>query len=91
MGLIRGVYDAKEGAFVPGGASIHNPFSAHGPDASTFNKAIKHDLQPVRYKHTLAFMFESSHVWQVTANALAADFRDVDYVACWQGLTDNFK
>src|SRR5439155_517075 len=28
MGLVRGRYDAKEGGFVPGGASLHNGMSA---------------------------------------------------------------
>ena len=40
MGMIYGVYDAKGGStgkdgkpkgFVPGGASLHSPMSAHGP------------------------------------------------------------
>ena len=35
MGLIRGVYDAKAEGFVPGGASLHNTFTSHGPDAET--------------------------------------------------------
>ena len=39
MGLIHGVYDAKAEGFVPGGASLHNCMSGHGPDADTFAKA----------------------------------------------------
>ena len=39
MGLIHGVYDAKSRGFVPGGASLHNCMSGHGPDAATFAKA----------------------------------------------------
>ena len=39
MGLIHGVYDAKAEGFVPGGASLHNCMSGHGPDAETFEKA----------------------------------------------------
>ena len=39
MGLIHGVYDAKAEGFVPGGASLHNCMSGHGPDAETFAKA----------------------------------------------------
>jgi homogentisate 1,2-dioxygenase len=31
MGLIYGQYDAKEEGFVPGGGSLHNCMSAHGP------------------------------------------------------------
>ena len=39
MGLICGVYDAKSTGFVPGGSSLHNCMSGHGPDAATFEKA----------------------------------------------------
>ncbi|MDE2304110.1 MAG: homogentisate 1,2-dioxygenase, partial [Gammaproteobacteria bacterium] len=39
MGLIHGVYDAKAHGFLPGGASLHNCMSGHGPDAGTFAKA----------------------------------------------------
>ncbi len=42
MGLIQGVYDAKADGFLPGGASLHNCMSGHGPDAETFEKA-SHD------------------------------------------------
>ena len=43
MGLIHGVYDAKAEGFVPGGASLHNCMSGHGPDAETFEKASAAD------------------------------------------------
>jgi homogentisate 1,2-dioxygenase len=33
MGLVPGVYDAKAEGFLPGGASLHNSMSAHGPTA----------------------------------------------------------
>lgn len=44
MGLIHGVYDAKAEGFQPGGASLHNCMSGHGPDAGTFEKASAADL-----------------------------------------------
>ncbi len=40
MGLVRGEYDAKEGGFLPGGASLHNCMSAHGPDKASYEKAV---------------------------------------------------
>jgi len=43
MGLIEGVYDAKAEGFAPGGASLHNCMSGHGPDAATYDKAIAAD------------------------------------------------
>jgi homogentisate 1,2-dioxygenase len=39
MGLIHGEYDAKAEGFMPGGASMHNCMTGHGPDAETFEKA----------------------------------------------------
>ena len=39
MGLVHGAYDAKAEGFVPGGASLHNCMTGHGPDADTFEKA----------------------------------------------------
>ena len=33
MGLVHGAYDAKAEGFVPGGASLHNSMTGHGPDA----------------------------------------------------------
>ena len=32
MGLVHGAYDAKAEGFSPGGASLHNSMSGHGPD-----------------------------------------------------------
>jgi homogentisate 1,2-dioxygenase len=38
MGLVHGAYDAKAEGFLPGGASLHNSMSGHGPDAETFKR-----------------------------------------------------
>ncbi|WP_148286007.1 homogentisate 1,2-dioxygenase domain-containing protein, partial [Xanthomonas vasicola] len=56
----RGVYDAKAEGFAPGGASLHNCMSGHGPDAATFDKASQADLtRPEVITETMAFMFET--------------------------------
>jgi len=91
MGLIYGVYDAKENGFNPGGASLHNCMSAHGPDKKTFEQATDADLKPQYYHGTLAFMFESCFVWQPTEFAMGAGFRQRDYLGCWEGLDANFN
>ncbi|PMY01607.1 homogentisate 1,2-dioxygenase domain-containing protein, partial [Pseudomonas sp. GW460-13] len=63
MGLVTGVYDAKAEGFAPGGASLHNCMSGHGPDAETFEKASAADTsQPHRIEDTMAFMFETPGV-----------------------------
>ncbi|RDA84315.1 hypothetical protein CP532_4801 [Ophiocordyceps camponoti-leonardi (nom. inval.)] len=65
MGLIRGAYDAKQagkGGFAPGGASLHNVMSAHGPDADSAEAAREAPrLEPAKVgTGSCAFMFESS-------------------------------
>ncbi|NYF36169.1 homogentisate 1,2-dioxygenase [Stenotrophomonas sp. JAI102] len=91
MGLIHGAYDAKAEGFVPGGASLHNCMSGHGPDAATFEKASAADLsRPDVIKDTMAFMFETRGVIRPTAQALEAAHRQRGYQHCWQGLKANF-
>jgi homogentisate 1,2-dioxygenase len=92
MGLIHGEYDAKAEGFSPGGASLHNSMSGHGPDAETFDKASAADLsKPNVIADTMAFMFETRAVIRPTAQALAAPDLQKDYWLCWQGLKKNFK
>ncbi|HKO54690.1 MAG TPA: homogentisate 1,2-dioxygenase, partial [Thermoanaerobaculia bacterium] len=91
MGLIFGTYDAKAEGFVPGGASLHNCMSAHGPDAATFDRASSADLQPQFLGDTLAFMFESRFVLRPTQFALDAPQRQRDYWTCWQDLQKRFS
>ncbi len=71
MGLITGVYDAKAQGFSPGGASLHNCMSGHGPDAATFERASLADTsQPDHVTETMAFMFETRTVIRPTRFAL---------------------
>jgi len=90
MGLIHGVYDAKAEGFAPGGASLHNCMSGHGPDAATFDKASKVALAPHKLEDTLAFMFESRYLIRPTRFALEAPQLQRDYLDCWQGLAKHF-
>ena len=90
MGLIHGVYDAKAEGFAPGGASLHNCMSGHGPDATTFAQASSVALAPRKIDATLAFMFESRYMIRPTRFALQAPQLQSDYLACWQGLTKHF-
>lgn len=90
MGLIYGTYDAKESGFLPGGGSLHNCMSPHGPDADAFYKASSSNLKPEYYSDTLAFMFESQQVWKLTQHAQTAEFRQKNYLHCWKGLKNHF-
>lgn len=86
MGLIEGSYDAKAEGFVPGGASLHNCMSAHGPDRASYEQAIAAELVPARIEG-LAFMFESAYVLAPTQFALATPARQADYDAVWRGFS----
>ena len=91
MGIVHGVYDAKAEGFSPGGASLHNCMTGHGPDAATFEKASSADLsRPDVIRDTMAFMFESRAVIRPTAQAIDAAHRQRDYQACWAGLQKHF-
>lgn len=91
MGLIYGQYDAKEEGFAPGGGSLHNCMSAHGPDADAFEKASNAELKPQKYSDTLAFMFESRFVIRPTRYAMETNALQKDYYECWQGLKKGMK
>jgi homogentisate 1,2-dioxygenase len=90
MGLIFGTYDAKAEGFLPGGASLHNSMSGHGPDAETYERASNANLQPVYLENTLAFMFETQLVIRPTRFAMETSLRQHEYFECWQGLKKHF-
>ena len=91
MGLIHGVYDAKAEGFVPGGASLHNAWVAHGPDAETFERASNARLEPHKVKDTMAFMFETRYALRPTRRAIEAPELQQNYFECWQGLQKHFN
>ena len=90
MGLVRGQYDAKAEGFLPGGASLHNCMSGHGPDAESFEKASNADLKPQFLSDTLAFMFETRFVCRPTKYAMDTAELQHEYFECWQGLKKHF-
>ena len=91
MGLVFGEYDAKAEGFLPGGASLHNCMSGHGPDAETWERASHAELKPVKLDNTLAFMFETQLAVRPTKFALETKILQHEYFECWQGLKKHFK
>ncbi|HEY9581071.1 MAG TPA: homogentisate 1,2-dioxygenase [Rhizorhapis sp.] len=83
MGLIHGTYDAKAEGFAPGGASLHNCMSAHGPDRRSAEAAMAAKLEPHKIDDTLTFMFESSRIIRPTAFAMETPALQSNYDACW--------
>ena len=92
MGLVHGVYDAKAGGFTPGGSSLHNCMTGHGPDAASFEKASAADTSKPDYvTDTMAIMFETRGVIRPAAQALEASHRQLDYPDVWMGLKRHFS
>jgi homogentisate 1,2-dioxygenase len=91
MGLVHGTYDAKAEGFSPGGISLHNSMTGHGPDTGTYDKASSAELKPHKIDATLAFMFESRWTYAPTKFALDCPERQRDYTDCWKDFRKNFK
>ena len=90
MGLVFGEYDAKAEGFLPGGASLHNCMSGHGPDAESYERACAAELKPQYLDNTLAFMFETQLVIRPTEFAMSTRILQHEYYECWQGLKRHF-
>jgi len=90
MGLVYGVYDAKAEGFMPGGASLHNRMSAHGPDAQTCEQASNAALAPHKIEDTMAFMFESRFTLSVSDHAMGTAELQSDYHEAWQTIPRRF-
>lgn len=84
MGLIYGAYDAKAEGFGPGGLSLHNLMSGHGPDLDSWKKASEAELKPAKIENTLAFMVETC--WPYRPTQFALDRSQPDYDAAWAGF-----
>jgi len=84
MGLIHGAYDAKAEGFQPGGLSLHNLMSGHGPDVESWRKASEAELEPVKIEGTMAFMVETC--WPYRPTQFALDRAQPDYDLAWQGF-----
>ena len=84
MGLISGAYDAKADGFAPGGLSLHNLMSGHGPDLDSWKTASEAELKPVKIENTLAFMVETC--WPYRPTAFAMERAQSDYDMAWSGF-----
>jgi homogentisate 1,2-dioxygenase len=84
MGLIYGEYDAKAEGFAPGGLSLHNLMSGHGPDVESWRKASEAELKPAKISGTMAFMVESC--WPYRPTDFALERAQPDYDEAWAGF-----
>ena len=84
MGLISGAYDAKAEGFAPGGLSLHNLMSGHGPDVDSWRKASEAELKPVKIEGSMAFMVETC--WPYRPTDWALERAQPDYDHAWTGF-----
>jgi len=84
MGLISGAYDAKAEGFQPGGLSLHNLMSGHGPDVDSWEKASAAELKPMKIDGTMAFMVETC--WPYLPTDWALERAQPDYDQAWAGF-----
>ncbi|HYX46292.1 MAG TPA: homogentisate 1,2-dioxygenase [Sphingomicrobium sp.] len=84
MGLVHGAYDAKAEGFQPGGLSLHNLMSGHGPDVESWRKASEAELKPHKIEGTMAFMVETC--WPYRPTAWALEHAQHDYDSAWAGF-----
>jgi len=84
MGLIYGAYDAKAEGFAPGGLSLHNLMSGHGPDVESWRKASEAELKPAKIEGTMAFMVETC--WPYRPTQWALERAQPDYDQAWAGF-----
>jgi homogentisate 1,2-dioxygenase len=84
MGLIYGAYDAKAEGFQPGGLSLHNLMSGHGPDLESWQKASGAELKPAKIEGTMAFMVETC--WPYRPTDWALERAQPDYDIAWTGF-----
>ena len=95
MGNIYGEYDAKpSGGFEPGCSSLHLTMTPHGPEAKVNEIAREKELEPVKYKDTMSFMFESCFVLRIAKSAFGQNAVvevDNEYSKCWEGMKVYFN
>ena len=84
MGLVHGAYDAKAEGFAPGGLSLHNMMSGHGPDVDSWKKASEAELKPAKVEGTMAFMVETC--WPYRPTEFALERAQPDYDEAWAGF-----
>lgn len=90
LALVEGTSESRASAFPPGSMSLHNHWTAHGPDVRTFEAAREAPLQPVKIEDTLIFMLESRYPLELAPAAMDADFRIDKSARGWAGFRKLF-
>lgn len=89
--LVQGKYFGKGRGFSPGGVSLHNCMSGHGPDADTYERASTEKLEPEYLADTLTAMVETQLVMRPTKFALETELRQREYYQSWLKIKNQFR
>lgn len=90
LSLIQGTSESRSGDFPPGSMSLHNNWTAHGPDVAAFEGARTATLQPQKIEDTMMIMIESRYPFAQTTQAMNADFRISNAGTGWAGFKKRF-
>ena len=90
LALIEGSSESRAGKFPPGSLSLHNHWTAHGPDVATFEAARKAVLQPQKIEDTLIAMWETRYPLEIAQAAMDAPFRQKTAAQGWAGFVKRF-
>jgi homogentisate 1,2-dioxygenase len=90
LALIAGSNESRSSPFPPGSMSLHNPWTAHGPDVKTFEGARNASLEPQKIEDTLIFMIESRYPMELSKAALEAEYRLPSPASAWGGFKKRF-
>jgi homogentisate 1,2-dioxygenase len=91
MGLLHGAYDAKAEGFLPGGASLHNCMTAHGPDAETWERATRPSSSRTRSRTPWRSCSRAATPCGSRATRSNHPSLQHDYFEGWQGLEKHFS
>jgi homogentisate 1,2-dioxygenase len=90
LALICGSHESRASRFPPGSMTVHNNWTAHGPDVKTFEGARNTPLSPVKVSDSLVFMLETRFPLELTAAAMQSKDRQRDCAASWDGFRVRF-
>jgi len=90
LALIEGSSESRAGPFPPGSLSLHNHWTAHGPDVKTYEAARHAVLQPQKIEDTLIVMWETRYPLEITLGAMEVPFRQAEPSQGWAGFKKRF-
>lgn len=91
LAVVVGRHDGKASGFAAGGASLHNNWSAHGPDAQTYEAGRNAPEEPRKIEESLVFMLETRRPFRLTRFATETPQLQQDYTQGWHALKPRFS